>query len=129
MGTLLRPPKAHPGEKVAILSPSFAAPAVAPELHEQALQRFVELTGLVPVEFPTTRKLGASPDERAADFNAALADPEMRAIIATIGGNDQIRVVPHLDAELLRADPKPFLGYSDNTNILNWMWANGVAGF
>lgn len=37
--------------------------------------------------------------------------------------------MPHLDAELLRADPKPFLGYSDNTNILNWMWTNGVAGF
>lgn len=111
------------------MSPSFAAPAIAPAIHEQALVRFAELTGLVPVEFPTTRKLGALPEERAADFNAALADPEIRAIIATIGGDDQIKVVPRLDAELLRADPKPFLGYSDNTNILNWMWANGVAGF
>lgn len=129
METLLLPPKARPGDKVAILSLSFAAPAVAPELHEQALRRFAELTGLVPVEFPTTRKLGATPKERAADFNTALTDPEIRAIIATIGGNDQIRVVPHLDAELLRADPKPFLGYSDNTNILNWIWTNGVAGF
>lgn len=129
MGTLLHPPKLRPGDKVAVLSPSFAAPAVAPELHEQALRRFADLTGLVPVEFPTTRKLGASSRERAADFNAALGDPEIRAILATIGGNDQIRVVPHLDAELLRADPKPFLGYSDNTNILNWMWTNGVAGF
>ena len=123
------PPKARPGDKVAILSPSFAAPAIAPELHEQALRRFAELTRLVPVEFPSTRKLGATPEERAADFNAALADPEIRAIIATIGGNDQIRVVPHLDAELLHADPKPFLGYSDNTNILNWVWTNGVVGF
>ena len=129
MGTLLHQPKLRPGDKVAVLSPSFAAPAVAPELHEQALQRFADLTGLVPVEFPTTRKLGASPEERAADFNAALGDPEIRAILATIGGNDQIRVVPRLDAALLRADPKPFLGYSDNTNILNWMWTNGVTGF
>lgn len=32
-------------------------------------------------------------------------------------------------APTLRADPKPFLGYSDNTNILNWIWTNGVAGF
>lgn len=129
MRNLLQPPKPRPGDKVAVLSPSFAAPAVAPEVHEQALQRFAELTGLLPVEFPTTRKLGASPEERAADFNAALSDPEIRAILATIGGNDQIKVVPHLDAELLRADPKPFLGYSDNTNILNWMWTNGVTGF
>lgn len=102
------PPKARPVNKVAVLSPSFAAPAVTPELHEQALRRFAELTRLVPVEFPTTRKLGTSSEERAADFNAALADPGMRAIIATIGGNDQIRVVPHLDAGLLRADrPSP----------------------
>ncbi|MDO4887914.1 MAG: LD-carboxypeptidase [Actinomycetaceae bacterium] len=129
MRKLLQPPKLRPGDRVAVLSPSFAAPAVAPELHEQALRRFADLTGLVPVELPTTRKLGASPEERAADFNAALGDPEIRAILATIGGNDQIRVVPHLDATLLRADPKPFLGYSDNTNILNWMWTNGVMGF
>jgi muramoyltetrapeptide carboxypeptidase LdcA involved in peptidoglycan recycling len=27
------------------------------------------------------------------------------------------------------SDPKPFLGYSDNTNILNWLWTNGVAGY
>jgi muramoyltetrapeptide carboxypeptidase LdcA involved in peptidoglycan recycling len=102
---------------------------VAPEVHEQALRRFADVTGLIPVEYPTTRTLGASPRERAADVNAALADPEIRAIVSTIGGSDQIRVVPHLDAELLRADPKPFFGYSDNTNILNWMWMNGVAGF
>lgn len=129
MNSLLLPPKPRPGQKVAILSPSFAAPAIASAIHEQALARFAELTGLVPVEFPTTRKLGASPEERAADFNAALAHPEIRAIIATIGGDDQIKVVPYLDAELLRADPKPFLGYSDNTSILNWMWTHGVAGF
>ena len=46
-----------------------------------------------------------------------------------IGGEDQITVVPHLDPALVRADPKPFLGYSDNTNILNWLWCNGIAGF
>jgi len=50
-------------------------------------------------------------------------------VLATIGGEDQITVVPHLDADLLRADPKPFLGYSDNTNLLNWMWTHGIAGF
>src|SRR5690625_900746 len=38
-------------------------------------------------------------------------------------------VVPHLIAQLLRADPNPFLGYSDNTNILNWVWHHGVTGF
>jgi muramoyltetrapeptide carboxypeptidase LdcA involved in peptidoglycan recycling len=93
MRELLHPAKPRRGEKVAVLSPSFAVPAVAPEVHEQALRRFADVTGLIPVEYPTTRTLGASPRERAADVNAALADPEIRAIVSTIGGSDQIRVV------------------------------------
>jgi len=126
---IVKPPKAVAGDKVAVLSPSFAAPGVAPAIHEQALTRLTEVTGLVPVEYPTTRKVGATPQERAADLNAAFGDPEIRAVLATIGGEDQITVIPHLDADLVRADPKPFLGYSDNTNLHNWLWTNGVAGF
>jgi len=114
---------------VAVLSPSFAAPGFAPEVHEQAMKRLAEVTGLVPVEYPTTRRLGASARDRAADLNAAFADPEIRAVLATIGGEDQITVVPHLDPEIVRADPKPFLGYCDNTNVLSWLWNHGVAGF
>lgn len=121
--------KARPGAKVAVLSPSFAAPAVAPAVHEQGLARLAAITGLVPVEYPTTRHLGAPARARAADLNAALSDPEIRAIVATIGGDDQITVVPHLDATAATRDPKPFLGYSDNTNVLNWLWTLGVPGF
>src|SRR6188472_2472784 len=123
------PVKARRGDRVAVLSPSFAAPGVAPAVHEQALRRLTEVTGLVPVEYPTTRQVGASPTERAADLNAAFGDPTIRAVLATIGGEDQITVIPHLDADLVRADPKPFAGTSDNTNLLNWLWVNGVAGF
>src|SRR4051794_4839577 len=95
------PRKAEPGDKVAVLSPSFAAPAVAPQVHEQALARLQALTGLVPVEFATTRRLDAAARDRADDLNAAFADPEIRAVLATIGGEDQITVVPHLDADLI----------------------------
>lgn len=126
---LTQPRKARPGDKVAIVSPSFAAPAAAPAVHEQALARLTELTGLVPIEYPTTRRLDATAKDRAADLNAAFGDPEVRAVLATVGGEDQITVVRHLDPELVRADPKPFLGYSDNTNLLSWLWSNGVAGF
>ena len=126
---LVHPAKAAPGDKVAVLSPSFAAPGAAPEVHEQAMRRLHDLTGLVPVEYPTTRRLGASAQDRAADLGSAFADPEVRAVLATIGGEDQITVVPHLDPEAVRADPKPFLGYSDNTNLLSWLWTQGVAGF
>lgn len=126
---MLSASKPVPGDRVAVLSPAFAAPAVAPEIHEQALHRLEQLTGLIPVEFPTTRQLDASPEARAADVNAAFADPGIRAILATIGGDDQILVVPHLDPAVAQADPKPFLGYSDNTNILNWLWGLGIRGY
>lgn len=121
--------KLERGDQIAVLSPSFAAPAVAPELHEQAMRRLGELTGLVPVEFPTTRRIDATPEARAADVNAAFADPSIRAILATIGGDDQLLVVPHLDSNVALADPKPFIGYSDNTHTLNWLWRLGINGY
>src|SRR5699024_5023981 len=126
---LVRPAKAEPGDKVAVLSPSFAAPGVAPAVHEQALCRLRDTTGLLPVEYPTTRRVGAAPRDRAADFNAAICDPQVRAVVTTLGGEDQITVIPYLDPETVVADPKPLLGYSDNTNLLSWLWAHGVAGF
>src|SRR5947209_1695933 len=104
---LVRPRKARPGDRIAVISPSFAAAGAYPDIHEQALRRLADVTGLVPVEYPTTRQVGATPAARAADVNAAFADPEVRAILTVIGGEDQITVIPHLDADLARADPKP----------------------
>jgi muramoyltetrapeptide carboxypeptidase LdcA involved in peptidoglycan recycling len=126
---LIVPPPARPGDRVAVVSPSFAAPAAYPRVHELAMARLHDDLGLVPVEYPTTRRLNATPQDRAADLMAAFADPGVRAVLATIGGDDQITVLPHLDAAVVRADPKPFLGYSDNTNLLNWLWHNGIAGY
>jgi muramoyltetrapeptide carboxypeptidase LdcA involved in peptidoglycan recycling len=126
---LVHPPKARRGEHIAVLSPSFAAAGAFPAVHEQAMRRLTEVTGLIPVEYPTTRQVGATPQERAADINAAFADPAIRGVLAVIGGEDQITVIPHLDAGLARGDPKPFVGMSDNTNLHHWLWANGIASF
>src|SRR6266540_4576113 len=126
---LVRPQKARQGDCIAVISPSFAAAGVYPDIHEQALRRLADVTGLVPVEYPTTRQVGATPAARAADVNAAFADPQIRGILAVVGGEDQITVIPHLVADLARADPKPFLGTSDNTNLHHWLWANGIASF
>jgi muramoyltetrapeptide carboxypeptidase LdcA involved in peptidoglycan recycling len=122
-------PKAEPGDRVAVLSPAFAAPAVSAAVHDQAMRRLTEATGLIPVEYPTTRELGASAEARAADVVAAFADPGIRAVLATIGGDDQVTVVPYLDAEVIASDPKPFLGYSDNTNLHSYLWNLGVPSF
>jgi muramoyltetrapeptide carboxypeptidase LdcA involved in peptidoglycan recycling len=126
---LIRPPKARRGDRIAVLSPSFAAAGAFPAVHEQAMRRLTEVTGLIPVEYPTTREVGATPQARAADINAAFADPAIRGILTVVGGEDQLTVIPHLDAGLARRDPKPFLGMSDNTNIHHWLWANGIASF
>jgi muramoyltetrapeptide carboxypeptidase LdcA involved in peptidoglycan recycling len=126
---LIRPRKARSGDRIAVVSPSFAAAGAFPAVHEQAMRRLTEVTGLVPVEYSTTRTVGATPQARAADINAAFADPAIRGILAVVGGEDQITVIPHLDAGLARRDPKPFLGTSDNTNIHHWLWVNGIASF
>lgn len=122
-------PKAKAGDRVAVLSPAFAAPAVSEPVHLQAMRRLKDVTGLIPVEFPTTRQLGASAPARAADITEAFADRTIRAVLATIGGDDQVTVVPHIDAEVLAANPKPFLGYSDNTNLHNLLWSIGVPSY
>ncbi|WP_295625005.1 S66 peptidase family protein [uncultured Corynebacterium sp.] len=119
----------RPGDRVAVVSPSFAAPSIGPEVHEQALRRIEADLGLIPVEYPATRRHPTTAVERAADVNAAFADPRIRAIFATLGGEDQITVVPHIDDAAVLTDPKPFFGYSDNTNLHNHLHGLGVASF
>ena len=93
------------------------------------MRRLAEGTGLVPIEFPTTRQLGATAEARAADINAAFADPRIRAVIATTGGDDEVTVVPHVDTAVVSNDPKPFFGYSDNTNLHHLLWGLGVPSY
>ncbi|HEY5033125.1 MAG TPA: S66 peptidase family protein [Actinomycetes bacterium] len=126
---LVTPGKAEPGDRVAVVSLSWAGPGVFPDVHEIGMRVLREELGLVPVEFPTTRKVDASPRERAQDLMVAFADPTIRAVLATIGGDDQITVLPHLDPSVFLADPKPFVGYSDNTNLLNWLWNLGIVSY
>ncbi len=112
-----------------MVSPGAGLPGLLPLPFELGLRRLREDFGLVPVEYPTTRKMGASPRERAADLNAAFADPGITAVIASIGGDDQLTVLPYLDDDLLRANPKPFFGYSDCTNLLVRLWNLGIVSF
>src|SRR5687767_8967193 len=116
------------GDRVAVVSPSGGLPEVFPGPYELGLER-LRAFGLEPVEYPATRKLHATPEERAADLHAAWSDPTIRAVIATIGGDDQLTVLKHLDPAVFRADPKPFFGYSDNTNLLNFLYSLGLPAF
>lgn len=121
--------KPAPGDKVAIVSPSRGLPELFPAPYDLGLRRLREDFGLQPVEYPTTRRLRSTPAERAADLHAAWSDPSVRAVIASIGGDDQLTVLKHLDPEVFKADPKPFFGYSDNTNLLNFLYGLGIPAF
>ena len=123
------PDKPRRGDAVAVLSPSAGLPARFPLPYDLGLTRLREEFGLRPVEFPSTRAAQASPVQRAADIHAALADPEIKAIIASIGGEDELKVLAHLDPDVLRARPKPFFGYSDNTNLHLLLWSLGLVSY
>ncbi|MET9886478.1 S66 peptidase family protein [Streptomyces sp. NPDC006430] len=125
----LHPAKPRPGDLVAVLSPSSGLPGLFPRPYELGLRRLQDDFGLKAVEYPTTRKMGATPEDRAADIHTAFADPDVKAVIASIGGDDQITVLPHLDRALVRANPKPFFGYSDNTNLLLFLRNLGIVSY
>ncbi len=121
-----QPSPLKPGDKVAIVSPSSGMPFLFPWVYEQGLNRVREIFKLQIVEFPTAKQspeyLSKHPKARADDINAAFADPSIKGIIATVGGNDQIRILPYLDRDVISANPKVFMGYSDNTNLHLFLW-------
>lgn len=129
MRELVYPPILTPGDRVAIVSPSGGLPQIFPAVFEQGLRRLREDFGLIPIEYPTTRVLRSSLADRAHDLHAAFADPEIKAVFCAIGGDDQIKLLRYLDAELLRAHPKRFYGYSDATNIELFLWNLGIVSF
>jgi muramoyltetrapeptide carboxypeptidase len=60
-------------------------------------------------------------EERLRDLHDAFADPEIDGIICTRGGWGSAELLPYLDAELIRANPKAFIGYSDHTSLHCWL--------
>ncbi|HTY39564.1 MAG TPA: LD-carboxypeptidase, partial [Candidatus Paceibacterota bacterium] len=121
--------KLKKGDKVAILSPSFAAPGKWPRVYELGLKRLRETFELEPVEFPATKKLGASKEDRSKDLIDAFENKEIKAVIASLGGDDQITYIKNLPASPFINNPKPFFGFSDNTHFENFLWLNGIPSY
>src|SRR3954452_5740641 len=118
MTTISYPPQPGPRDPMPVISPGAGLPGLFPRPYELGLERLRKEFGLEPVEYPATRKMGSTPQERGGGLHAAFADPDVKAVVASIGGEDQITVLPLLDRELIRSNPKPFFGMRYNTNPL-----------
>ncbi|MDF2973516.1 MAG: Muramoyltetrapeptide carboxypeptidase [Microvirga sp.] len=116
---LVKPRALRPGDRVAIVSTSWGGPAVFPYRYEAGKRYLADAFGLMPVEMPHALReadwLDQNPQARAEDIHAAFSDPSIRGVIASIGGDDAIRLIRHIDLSLIADNPKVFLGYSDPT--------------
>ena len=118
---MTKPKRLRPGARIAILSPASTPQESKVRL---GMQRLEEL-GYQPILMPSALASGplnyaGSAEARAADVHAAFADPTMDAVLCTRGGWGTAELLPLLDAELIRANPKPFLSYSDPTTLHLW---------
>lgn len=122
-------PKLSKGDQVAVISPSAGLPGLFPHVQDLGLERLRDVFGLVPKEYPTTRKMGSSLEERAKDVMDAFADPANKAVFTSIGGSDQIKLIKYLDPQVFLDNPKPFFGFSDNTHLHNFLWNLGIPSY
>ncbi|AGB38166.1 S66 family peptidase [Natronococcus occultus] len=133
MSEFVTPPPLERGDRVAVLAPSSGGAREAPHVFELGLERLRNRFGLEPVVYPTARQgndfLAANPRARAADVHAAFRDSDIGGIVATIGGSDQLRILKHLDPDVLRANPTRFYGMSDNTALQLLLWNAGIVSY
>lgn len=119
--TLLKPPGLNPGDTIGFFSPSSAATAWAPNrfAHAKAYlaaQGFELKAGSMTGEQDHWRS--GSIAARADELNALIRDPQVRAIMSVIGGSNSNSLLPYLDFDALKRDPKIVIGYSDVTALL-----------
>ncbi|MEU5721552.1 LD-carboxypeptidase [Micromonospora sp. NPDC047738] len=118
----LRPPVLRAGDTVMLVSPS------GPTRPERVARGIELLTGwglrpvLAPNAYARQGYLAGGDELRAADLNAAFADPEVRGVICTRGGYGAQRVVDLIDMAAVRRDPKVVAGFSDITALQFALW-------
>lgn len=118
----LRPKRLRPGDTVAIAALSGPRSAHRAEELDAAVAVLEDLGFKVRVT-PLLAAGGhrfwraAAPEDQAAELNALLNDPEVRAVIPFAGGNATSAYLDRIDYDAVRRDPKPLLGFSDITAL------------
>jgi muramoyltetrapeptide carboxypeptidase len=120
---ILLPPKLTSGDVVRVIAPACSRPMVTEHDHTGIIEsRFAEL-GLSLTygrHIDERDAFESSPiASRVADLHEAFADPSVAAILTVIGGFSSNELLPHLDWDLIRANPKILCGYSDITVLQN----------
>lgn len=131
----IRPPFLQKGDKVAVISPSYA-PSAQKDTSVAAACRLLQSWGLTPVVgqhvfHPDTVQQhlgikGMPLSQRLEDLRWALRDTSIKAIIPARGGYGAIQLVDSLDLADFRVQPKWLTGYSDITNLHLAALAAGV---
>ena len=120
------PPKLKEGDAIAVFSPSSPATATAAARFQRG-RAYLEGRGFSFVPGALTGKRdhyrSGSIAQRAGELNALLRDRSVRCIMAAVGGMNSNALLPYIDYEALRADPKIIVGYSDVTALLLGIYA------
>jgi len=118
---LLRPPALVKGDAIGVVAPSYAPRPGWLARGVKALERLGYGVILDP-ELGTLRRFQRAEDERRAEnFMGLWLDPKVKAVIGGTGGYGAMRMLPHLEPEVFRLNPKPFVGYSDVTALHLWL--------
>ncbi|MBD2701244.1 LD-carboxypeptidase [Spirosoma sp. BT702] len=130
---LTKPKSLQPGDTVATISLSWGGAATFPHRYEVGKSQLEQTFGLRVVETRNALRpadwLYRNPQARADDLMEAFADPQIKAIISIIGGDDSIRTLPFLDVTVIRDNPKIFLGFSDTTVTHLACYRAGLSSF
>ena len=114
----IRPKKLTAGASIGIVNPAYWLESVR---MQRAVKVFEDLGYKLVLGKSTglrENKCAGSPEERAADLMAMFEDPAIDAIVCARGGYGGNRVLPMLDYDIVRENPKIFIGYSDITGFL-----------
>jgi muramoyltetrapeptide carboxypeptidase len=118
---LIRPPAIAKGEAIGVVAPSYSPREGQLMRGVKALERAGYEVILDP-EINQLRRFQRHEDERrAANFMGMWLDPHIKAVIGGTGGYGAVRMLPYLEPEVFRRNPKIFVGYSDITALHLWL--------
>lgn len=118
----VKPAALRPGAKLAVLSPASTPKPDLVQTGIDCLHRLGYRTLLMPHALDRGPLYYAGTVEhRLADLHAAFADAAIDGIVCTRGGWGSAELLPHLNMDLVRANPKVFVGYSDHTSLHVWL--------